>query len=130
VFAHINDVFTVFGFPWSYKTDNGKEYANDLIEQFAKAGNATHGVTIAYNHHANGKVERANRTVHDTIVKKALATTGDSNNWDRFVPIVMLKLNNKIQCTTNSSSFALMFGHQPFWQGEGASGQMSQDQAH
>lgn len=73
-----------------------------------------HKFTIAYDHHANGRVERQNRTVRDTLLKLTIDCTGRMEDWDTVVPATMLTMNARVHTTLKSSPFALMFGRSPF----------------
>jgi transposase InsO family protein len=63
------ETFLTFGFPKTIKSDNGKEFINDEMEYICELAKVKHNRIIAHNHHANGTVERQNRTICDTLNK-------------------------------------------------------------
>jgi hypothetical protein len=111
---HMVSVFTAFGFPKYIKTDMGKEYINELIENLAKIGGFKRNYVLPYNHHANGIVERNMKTIRDTLLKYASSPGANKDDWDLYVGITMLALNTRVVEETRSTPFALMFGRLPF----------------
>jgi transposase InsO family protein len=111
VYAAALKVFLYFGFPEKIKTDNGTEFVNKLFTDLCQLVKVEHKRIIAYNHHANGKVERQNRTIRATL-RKILEDCGktSANIWDELVPAVAFAMNARIHSGMKSSPFALMFG--------------------
>jgi len=109
------DVFTTFGFPRDFKTDNGGEFENELAFAIEKAAGVSHKFVLPSNHHANGLVEIQNRTARNTILKLCLEATKDTYDWDLFVGQAMLHINSRIHPNTKSTPFALMFGRNPYF---------------
>lgn len=92
------------------QADNGKEFVNELLEQFAK----TYGIDLRsitpYNPRGNGGVERKNQDVEKVLKRYMQNATG---RWDEWLPLVQLCLNNCITAKVRSTPFALMYGR-PF----------------
>lgn len=59
------------GLPRVIQTDNGTEWVNDVVNSLKNTYGAQHRLVTAYNHQANGAVERMIRTV-TTMLKKQL----------------------------------------------------------
>jgi transposase InsO family protein len=115
VYSATLKVFLTFGFPERIKTDNGKEFVNKLFSELCKRIEIEHKKIVAYNHHANGRVERQNRTIRITL-RKMIEECGktSANIWDDFIPAVAFAMNARIHSNTKSSPFSLMFGRGPF----------------
>ena len=51
------------------RTDSGKEFANEMVENLMKKLEIDHELTTPYYHKGNGRIERANRTIRDGLRK-------------------------------------------------------------
>jgi hypothetical protein len=100
-------VFSIFGIPKILQSDNGPEFANEILRTLMKLTGIDQRLISPYNPRADGKVERAIGTV-TSIIKKMLH--GSTTHWPLFTPFAQLTFNQKISSLTNSSPFALMFG--------------------
>lgn len=133
VAANLINIGTAFGFPRELKSDEGTEYNNQIIEALNTVTGTEHQVVLAYNHHANGLVERQNQTISDTLLKLSMDATGSTDRWDEFVNIAMFHLNGRVHTATMSTPFALMFGRGQLFAGPAASpeeGQNAQNLMH
>lgn len=63
----IYKVFLEWGFPAAVKSDNGKEFCNEIVKECVEFAGAKRFITVAHDHHANGLVERANRTIRSIM---------------------------------------------------------------
>lgn len=67
-------------------TDNGKEFNNEMLNNYCRENNIERVFTIPYYHQSNGRIERANRTVREALkhargpTKKVLANVIASYN--------------------------------------------------
>jgi hypothetical protein len=100
-------IFCMFGIPKIIQSDNGPEFANDVIRALVKLTGMDHRLISPYNPRADGKVERSIGTVMG-IIKKLLH--GSNQYWPMFVAFAQLSFNNKVASLTGASPFALMFG--------------------
>lgn len=101
------EIFCVIGVPRILQSDNGSEFSNKIISTLCRLTGINRRFIAPYNPRADGKVERAVKTIKDTIVK---LLHGASALWPLYVPFVQLVYNNKVQDLTGSSPFSLMFG--------------------
>jgi hypothetical protein len=109
VAAELWDIFSIIGFPKILQSDNGSEFANDILRTLIKITGIEHRFISPYNPRADGKVEKSIGTVV-MIIKKLL--NGISRHWNLFVNFAQLTFNNKISALTGSSPFSLMFGRE------------------
>jgi hypothetical protein len=100
-------VFCILGLPKILQSDNGPEFANDIIRALVKLNGIEHRFITPYNPRADGKVERSIQTVMASI-KKLLQGSYDS--WPLLVPSTQLAFNCKVASLTGSTPFSLMFG--------------------
>jgi len=108
------EVFCVFGFPQRMKSDNGKEFINRLVAELCKLAKIKHVVTIAYDHHANGIVERCIQTARDSLNKFCGILEYGTMNWEKMLPMVQFGINCRVNEITKRPPFMLMFGRSPF----------------
>ena len=65
---------------------------------------------MPYQTAANGLIERANRTIRDTL---KLTLTPDNRNWDEHLESVQYLLNTKVHSSIKMSPYKALFGFQP-----------------
>ena len=102
--------FSLMGFPKIIQSDNGTEFANEVVEFVMEQAAIEHRFITAYNPRADGKVERLNGIIND-IVRKLIQ--GVPRYWPAFIPQVQSAINNHISSLTMTTPFALMFGRDP-----------------
>jgi hypothetical protein len=97
----------LLGPPKILQSDNGGEFANDVIRALTKLMGIAHRTISPYNPRGDGKIER-NVGSTTMIIKKMLH--GTSKHWPLFCPFAQLSFNDKIASLTGSTAFALFFG--------------------
>jgi hypothetical protein len=99
-------VFCLFGFPEKLQSDNGPEFANEVVRVLCKLAGVEPCRTTAYNSRGNGLVE-----VDIGIVKRMLhkECMGASVLWPKYIHFVQLCFNMHVSSRTKSRSFSLMF---------------------
>ena len=102
-------IFSVIGVPRVLQSDNGSEFLNETIRALTQKLGIERRFISEYNPRADGKVERAVRTVKQTVMK---LLHGATVYWPQHLPFVQYSYNNKVQTLTGSAPFALMFGRQ------------------
>lgn len=100
-------IFTLFGFPKTIQSDQGGEFVNDVMTEMQSLFGMEQRLVAAYNHHANGAVERTNRIIREMLNKHL---TGATTSWIAWVPHVQFSHNSKIAALTGCTPFSLMFG--------------------
>lgn len=114
----ILDIFLTFGFPEKIKTDNGKEFCNQVVDSLLLKAKVKHNRTVAHDHHANGTVERIIRSVRSMLekFKRSLGEEKYRQNWELLLPLVQFGLNSRIHPVTQCAPFMLMFGRSSFYE--------------
>ncbi len=108
-------VFADYGLPKAIQSDNGKEFVNGVMTEITRQFGIPHRLVTEYSHQANGGVERTIRTVMSSI-KKAIG--GNLLEWPKFVAFAQMSINAALNCSTNSTPYALMFGRKFNWDGD------------
>ena len=98
---------TMFGPPKIMGSDKGKEFVNQLVTQLCNACGIEHKVTSAYHPQANGHTEKFNDTLINMLKKHA---EENPDNWDKWLPFVLLAYRTRVHTTTGHTPFELMFG--------------------
>uniref|UniRef100_A0A8R1DKD2 RNA-directed DNA polymerase n=1 Tax=Caenorhabditis japonica TaxID=281687 RepID=A0A8R1DKD2_CAEJA len=108
--------------PHTLLTDQSKEFANGLFEQFNTMLKIKHVMTKGYNSRANGAVEGFNKTIMH-IVKKKVALPIE---WDDQLPYAVYAYNSIAHRTTGDTPYFIMTGRDPqgplIMEGEDAGG--------
>jgi len=98
---------TCFGPPKILITDQGPEFTSSLFEELNKMVGVEHNVTAAYNPRTNELTERFNQTLINCLRAHAEAHIED---WDLWLPYVLMCYRGRIHSVTKFSRFELMFG--------------------
>ncbi|CAF1091364.1 unnamed protein product [Brachionus calyciflorus] len=98
---------SLFGPPKIVLSDQGTEFNNKLVDGLIKWVGAEHKINSAYNPRTNGLTDRFNQTLIESLRKHAETTP---NNWDKWLPYVLMAYRCRIYSTTQFTPFELMFG--------------------
>jgi len=102
------DRFTLrLGSPLQLWSDQGKEFLNQTMDWIRKWGGVKGVKTSGYNPQANGKTERANRTIKEMLTK---LMTDYKENWDQLLPYATYAYNISTNERTGITPFEGMFG--------------------
>jgi hypothetical protein len=105
-----NELFkliTTFGTPKIIQSDRGTEFVNNIISTLTSTYGIDHKLSAAYKPSTNGLVERKNRDVNSVLKKFCMGTYV---NWDTFLPLVQLSINNIVSRRSKTKPFFLFFG--------------------
>lgn len=104
----VKEILYKFGKPRKLITDNGSQYASNLMNDLAKQYGFEHQRIPPYSPHIN-IVERANKTI-----KQLLRAYVDEQQrkWDEYIPEFAFAINSSTQMTTGYSPNLLMFGRE------------------
>ena len=102
--------FCTYGTPVSIKTDNGKQFINDLmkaVNSYFQIGG--HTTIIPHSHEENAIVERANKEVLRHL-RAYVFDNRISSRWSKAVPFVKRIINTTTHSITGFTPAELMFG--------------------
>jgi len=106
VAAALLSVFALFGFPQIIQSDNGTEFANQLMAQLSTCAGWSHRLLAPYHPQGNGIAERQIRTVKQIFLR----TIGPALiNWDLHIPQIHFVMNRRLHGAHHSVPAELMF---------------------
>lgn len=100
-------LMSIFGPPAIIQSDRGSEFIENTVKALTSVHGIDHRLIAQYNPRANGAVEKCVGTTKKLLVKLC---DGSSHNWPLFLPTIQFFFNRKINPTTGSAPFSLMFG--------------------
>lgn len=104
------DIFCIFGAPSILQSDNGREFANRVIEELCSMWNGLKIVHGKPRHsQSQGSVERANQDIQNMLM-----TWMDDENcrrWSEGLRFVQLMKNRAYHDGIKRAPYAAMFGH-------------------
>jgi hypothetical protein len=100
----------IFGAPYEFKSDQGREFVNKVMDEVLEIIDAKHTMTLAYNHQENAIVERSNaelvKWINDMVYNKRLEKTA----WTKALPFAVRIHNASPVDTIKYSPAELLFG--------------------
>lgn len=107
--ALLRRVHATLGLPHRVQTDWGTEYDDMFTEEVAKF-QITRTRSAPYYPQSNGRVERANATIAESLRKYVDEA---HRHWDNYLQAVICALNTAPNRSTGFSPFFLLFGREP-----------------
>ncbi|KRY64642.1 Retrovirus-related Pol polyprotein from transposon [Trichinella pseudospiralis] len=108
--ALVNNWFSRFGAPIRLHSDQGRSFESSLISEVCKIFGVEKTRSSPYHPQGNGLVERANRTLLNTLAK--LCHESQDRSWDQLLPLATMAYNSAAHETTGQSPFCMLFGKQ------------------
>jgi hypothetical protein len=100
-------LFLDFGFPRYLQSDNGREFANRVLDEILAMSNTHHRLVTAYNPRANGLAER-NVALAKTLLNKLQFEDAEAP-WNQLVRLAQWLLNTRVTTFHGSTPFTYMF---------------------
>lgn len=98
---------SIYGPPKTLISDQGTEFLNSTIRQLTMTCGIDHKITSPYHPNTNGLVERFYQTLIRALKKHC---EDDIEEWDRWIPFVILAYNTRCNSSTGFSPYSLMYG--------------------
>jgi hypothetical protein len=99
----------IFGPPRIILTDQGNEFNNHLLNFLLNKIKVHHLITSAYNPRVDGKVERYNYLIAESL-RKCMDGESDKTKWVQWLSFVTLAFNSKFHTRTGFTPYELIFG--------------------
>lgn len=109
-FLH-DDIFTVYGAPAEFLTDNGANLLATSVQYFIKLINAKHRTTTPYHPRTNGKVENLNGLLGRMLTKYCMGKP--TRVWDLYLAQALFATRIREHATSGKSPFYLVYGTHP-----------------
>ncbi|CAK9302239.1 unnamed protein product [Gordionus sp. m RMFG-2023] len=87
--------------------DQGREFVNEISNNFHKLIGTMQRVTSAYHPQANGMVERVNRTIQNALLK---CIKDDQLIWTDALPGIIFAYNTSLHESSKFTPYQLMYG--------------------
>ena len=104
----VDKYLTVHGIPAVVKSDNGREFVNNIMHEVADRLQLTAKTTPVYNPHSN-QVERFHRTLNQML---RVFEEREDITWSLSIPAVMMAYNTKVHQTTGVTPYFATFGRE------------------
>lgn len=99
-----------YGAPAQIRSDQGPQFANDIIEEFLKLIGTEHLLTLAYSSQENAIVERANKEVMRHL-RAIIFKQNIIDDWQYSIPLVQRIMNASVHSSIGVSPAQLLFGN-------------------
>ena len=98
------------GCPKKILTDQGRQLVGNVFKDLCDLFNIEKIETTAYHQQANGKTEKFNKFLTDTL---ALEINKEHSNWDELIDNVLFTYRVSLNRTLNDNPFYLIYGRDP-----------------
>jgi len=104
------DIFCMFGAPFILQSDNGREFANKIIQNLADMWPCVMKLVHGKPRHSQsqGSVERSNQDVRDMLV--AWMSDKNTKTWSEGLRFIQIKKHRAQHSGINTSPYEAMFG--------------------
>ena len=94
-----------FGVPSVITTNTGQQFKSLLFKELTNLLGCSTDSFTSYHPEVNGLVERFHRTLKTTVTAQL-----DHNQWERYLPLVLLGLGSAVKTDWKCSSVELVYG--------------------
>jgi hypothetical protein len=107
--AFVEHVILPHGIPTEILSDNGTEFANELMSKLCELLDITRKTCNPYMASTDGQIERFFSTYSNLM---STIVNSNQNNWDRLTPFVLHAYNNTEHTSTGFTPTYLAFGRE------------------
>ena len=100
----------MFGIPSEMVSDNGTQFANELVRDFLSILETTDAKIQAYSKEENGLVERANKEVNRHL-RTLVYNRKVKSKWATYLPLAQRIMNASVHNTLGVSPAQIVFGN-------------------
>ena len=104
------EIIHVTAVPRILQSDQGSHFVNHMIDRLCQQVGMSHLTSSPYRPQTNGKVERFNRTLLDTLGKEMARQKRD---WDGYLSHALFAYRTKPHRTTGKSPYEVLYGFTP-----------------
>lgn len=106
---HLLNIFTIFGAPSILQSDNGREFANNVVKEVRAMWpelKIVHGKTR--HSQSQGSVERANQAIENMLC--TWLESNETTKWSEGLHFIQFMKNRAYHARINRSPYEAMFG--------------------
>ena len=103
----VQQVFTKYGAPAKFLSDQGSKFVSLLVEETCKFFQVKRLYTTTYHPQTDGLVERFNRTLLDMLAAYA---SEKPELWDQTLHLVTMAYNTSVHSSLKQTPFYLLYG--------------------
>ena len=100
-----------FSAPECLVSDNGKEFANAVVDELLKLWGIKGKKTTPYHPQTNSCAERYNQSI--IAYMKNMLTNETTLEWEGYLPMLQLSFNSHVHRATLESPFYMIYGRDP-----------------
>jgi hypothetical protein len=104
----LHNTMSTFGCPLEFCSDGGPEFKNGVIASLAARNTVKQTFTLPYHSVSAGDIEGTVGRVKNALTK--CLHDRPTTQWHKLIPDIQFYLNKRVNETTMSSPFSLMFG--------------------
>ena len=108
--AFMTNIFSRHGLPLIIRSDNGKQFVNNIIASLLDKLRIQHHRVLEYAPTSNGIVERDNREIIEQIRCLCLEFGRSYAEWNELVPLVMFIINRTTHSSIGTSPHRMLYG--------------------
>lgn len=112
ILEFLRRAFSMIGYPQKLHTDNGSEFVNSIVSEYLKHHRIQFVHGKPYKPTTQGKVERANRTLKETM-QKLVIQSKHKKNWYDVLFEATLACNTNLTKSINKSPYEHVFCMKP-----------------
>jgi hypothetical protein len=99
-----------YGIPAQVLSDNGSQYANEIMNEIERIFDNQHKFIHPYSHEENGIIERANKEIMRHL-RAIIFDTRLVANWSTYLPLVQRIMNSQVHESIGVSPASIVFGN-------------------
>jgi hypothetical protein len=103
----LREVVRLHGVPTEVVSDRGPQFCNQFLQELWACMRIKRSLTSAYHPQSNGQVERVNRVIEEYLRHYV---KNDQKDWDRFLPMCELSINNAYQESIRAAPAEMVYG--------------------
>ena len=104
----LRQVFSYFGSPEVFLSDNAKEYVSEKLTKFLSYYNTKKKTTTPYHPASGGFAERINKEVN--VMLRIFLSQHATHDWDEFLNPIQLCINNTYNASLQETPFFALHG--------------------
>ena len=107
--ALVDNWVSRFGAPVRFHSDQGRQFEATIFSEMCRLLGITKTRSSPYHPQGNGRVERVNRTLKESLRATVASKPLD---WDLYLPLVLLSYRSSVHSSTGFTPARMLFGQE------------------